>query len=71
MTITEANAANEAAEEVIKLAAAGARITPELEHGIGILLINANRALQAGYDTKSFLSGLSAARANFKRKKNQ
>jgi len=68
VTITEANAANEVADQVILLAAAGVSISRELEHGVGILLVNASKALQAGYDSRSFLSGLTAARANFERK---
>lgn len=67
MTITEANAANEIADEVILLAAAGVQVPPELEQGVGILLINAQKALMAGYDSKLFFAGLAAARANSQR----
>ena len=59
MTIAEANAANEIAREVLKLAGEGVKITPELEHGVAILLINAHKALNAGFDERAFYQALS------------
>lgn len=62
MTISEANAVNEIAREVLALAAAGISITPEMEHGIAILLINAHKRLMAGESPKSFFSALTFRR---------
>jgi hypothetical protein len=67
MTITEANAANRIANEVIKLAKAGVAVSPDLEHGIAGLLLNAEKALKAGHGPKSFFSSLRFARAAFQR----
>jgi hypothetical protein len=69
VTVAEATAANEVAEQVILMAALGVTISPEIEHAVGILLINASKALMAGYDSRSFIAGLAAARSNFERKK--
>jgi hypothetical protein len=63
MTISEANAVNETANEVLALAKAGVAITPELEHGIAVGLINANKRLAAGWDIRSFVKALAAATA--------
>lgn len=78
MTISEANAANEVASELLILAATGAKITPAMEHGIGILLINSNKILTAspvavmgtrvfcdgvGFDATRFLGALAKVRS--------
>jgi hypothetical protein len=61
MTVTEANAANEIAREVLRLAETVAIITPDLEHGVVILLINAHKRLAAGYTPESFLAALTSS----------
>lgn len=62
MTITEANAVNAVCREAIALAKKGVEISPVMECEIAKLLINAHKAIKAGFDPKSFLSDLAAAR---------
>lgn len=61
MTITEANAANEVAREIVALVAR-VEVSPALEHGVGVLLLNAHKTLQAGFTVETFLQALSTER---------
>ncbi len=69
MTIKEAHAVNEVAQEVITLSKTVA-ITPALEHGVGILLLKAEKRLDTaagidghfGYSAGTFFEALERSR---------
>lgn len=62
MTIGEAHAANEIADELIVLARNGVTITTAIEHGVGVVLINSNKALMAGWTPATFFAAIAKAR---------
>jgi len=62
VTITEANAANAVADELIAQARSGAEVSEATRQAMCSLLKSASKALSAGYDEQRFKIALAAAR---------